>query len=301
MAVKPKMINFTQVKANTMASKHIGSSSFITDRTGIASQHLQYLPFGELFVEQQTLTNYSTPYKFSGKEKDEETSYSYFGARYYLSDISIWASVDPMRDKRSWLSPYNYCQWNPIMLTDPTGMLDDGYTIDENGFLQRVDNTGGNQFDVIYNKNDYDSGKRDYDESGTKSGLKLNNTNILPALAKSTNVDVQTGWDAETGTIIETFKLSQYSTGNNSTKNTKNEILKLFYFASDNSKNAEWRLHKTKQGSFNISTFHQSSDAPSDYDLGVKTSNVDWMIHSHPDTKNNITAEKKGQLNFLGD
>jgi RHS repeat-associated protein len=103
-------------------SDHIGSSSFITDASGIASQHLQYLPFGELFVEQRSTANYYTPYKFSGKEKDEETSYSYFGARYYLSDISIWASVDPMAEDAPGWTPYRYCFQNPIRLIDPDGM-----------------------------------------------------------------------------------------------------------------------------------------------------------------------------------
>jgi hypothetical protein len=56
-------------------SDHLGSSSFITDANGISTQHLQYLPYGELFVEQRDNANYFTPYKFSAKEKDEETSY----------------------------------------------------------------------------------------------------------------------------------------------------------------------------------------------------------------------------------
>ncbi len=101
-------------------SDHIGSSSFITDADGIASQHLQYLPFGELFAEQRTTANYYTPYKFSGKEKDEETSYSFpiaigIGARYHMSDVSVWLSVDPMRDKYPSMSPFNYCHWNPAI------------------------------------------------------------------------------------------------------------------------------------------------------------------------------------------
>jgi len=102
-------------------SDHIGSSSFITDNDGYASQHLQYLPFGELFVEQRSTANYYTPYKFSGKEKDEETSYSYFGARYYMSDVSVWLSVDPMRDKYPSMSPFMYCAGNPVVLKDPNG------------------------------------------------------------------------------------------------------------------------------------------------------------------------------------
>ena len=57
----------------------------------------------------------------SGKEKDSETGYHYFGARYYNSDLSLWLSVDPMADKYPSLSPYNYCAWNPMKLVDPDG------------------------------------------------------------------------------------------------------------------------------------------------------------------------------------
>jgi len=102
---------------------HLGSSSFITDANGEGYQHLQYLPFGETAVSQK-LSWWSTPYQFTGKEKDDETGYNYFGARYYNSDVSVWLSVDPMSDERSWLSPYNYCQLNPANRTDPTGTID---------------------------------------------------------------------------------------------------------------------------------------------------------------------------------
>ncbi|MBN2728249.1 MAG: hypothetical protein JXR53_03410, partial [Bacteroidales bacterium] len=82
---------------------HLGSSSFITNAIGYAEQlpiaiGVQYLPFGELFVNQQNST-YDTRYKFSAKELDNETNYSYFGARYYDSDLSVFLSVDRYADK----------------------------------------------------------------------------------------------------------------------------------------------------------------------------------------------------------
>ena len=67
----------------------------------------------------------------SGKEKDSETGYYYFGARYYNSDLSIWLSVYPMADKYPSLSPYNYCAWNPMKIVDPDGR--DWYRNDETG------------------------------------------------------------------------------------------------------------------------------------------------------------------------
>ena len=60
-------------------------------------------------------------YTFSAKEKDSETSLSYFGARYYTSDLSVWLSVDPMAAKYPSLSPYVYCANNPVKLVDPNG------------------------------------------------------------------------------------------------------------------------------------------------------------------------------------
>jgi RHS repeat-associated protein len=106
-------------------SDHLGSSAFLTDASGDPTQHLQYMPFGENFVEQRSVTSYYTPYTFSAKERDTETGYSYFGARYYDADISVWLSVDPMSDKNFGISPYNYCHWNPLNLIDPDGRDDE--------------------------------------------------------------------------------------------------------------------------------------------------------------------------------
>lgn len=62
---------------------------------------------------------------FTGKEKDYESGYHYYGARYYDSELLTgWLSVDPMADKYPNISPYHYCHWDPIILTDPNGMYD---------------------------------------------------------------------------------------------------------------------------------------------------------------------------------
>ena len=68
-----------------------------------------------------SLLTANSSYTFSAKEKDSETGLSYFGSRYYSSDLSIWLSVDPMSDKYPSLSPYTYCTDNPVKLVDPNG------------------------------------------------------------------------------------------------------------------------------------------------------------------------------------
>ena len=58
----------------------------------------------------------------TGKERDEETGYGYFGARYMDHELmTMWLSVDPMADKYPSISPYAYCAWNPVKLVDPDG------------------------------------------------------------------------------------------------------------------------------------------------------------------------------------
>gem|GEM_PF-666492 len=60
---------------------------------------------------------------FTGKEKDSETGFYYFGARYYDPTLSgLFLSVDPMAGKYPSISPYAYCAWNPVRLVDVAGL-----------------------------------------------------------------------------------------------------------------------------------------------------------------------------------
>jgi RHS repeat-associated protein len=99
---------------------HLGSSSWITDASGAVNQHIQYLPFGESFISQK-VSSYDVRYKFTGKERDAETGYDYFGARYYSSELSVWLSVDPLADDFPHISPYNYVEQNPVKYIDEEG------------------------------------------------------------------------------------------------------------------------------------------------------------------------------------
>ena len=98
-------------------SYHLGSASWITK---MDSAIYSYMPYGEMIANQAPL-GYDERYKFTGKERDTETGYDYFGARYYSSSLPQWLSVDPLTDKYPSISPYAYCNWNPIKYVDPNG------------------------------------------------------------------------------------------------------------------------------------------------------------------------------------
>ncbi len=99
---------------------HLGSTSLVTDIDGEITQHVAYIPYGEVFVEQRNGV-WNTPYLFNAKELDEETGLYYYGARYLNPKDTRWLSVDPMFEKYMGMTPYNYCMGNPVGLVDPDG------------------------------------------------------------------------------------------------------------------------------------------------------------------------------------
>ncbi len=105
---------------------------------------------------QFSILNSSFSHTFSAKERDAETGLSYFGARYYSSDLSIWLSVDPMSDKYPSFSPYVYCADNPVRLVDPNGDTIRFNTEAERTFVLPLLNKNGKsyspEFEAIYNK-----------------------------------------------------------------------------------------------------------------------------------------------------
>ena len=100
---------------------HLGSATLITDDAADVVQQIAYLPYGEDWVDVRHHGYFGSAYKFNGKEKDDETGYSYYGTRYYTDRLSIWLSVDPLSDKYPHLSPYAYCADNPVLYVDPDG------------------------------------------------------------------------------------------------------------------------------------------------------------------------------------
>ena len=99
---------------------HLGSSSYITNLDGEVAQHIEYVPFGEVFIEERNNT-WNTPYLFNAKEFDEETGMYYYGARYYEPRLSLWMAVDPKMEKYQNVSAYVYCLNNPLKIIDPDG------------------------------------------------------------------------------------------------------------------------------------------------------------------------------------
>ena len=96
---------------------HLGSSSFITNTEGEVVQHIEYVPYGEVFIEERNNV-WNTPYLFNAKEFDEETGLYYYGARYYDSRLAMWYGVDALAEKYPNMGGYVYCAGNLLMFSE---------------------------------------------------------------------------------------------------------------------------------------------------------------------------------------
>jgi len=86
-----------------------------------------------------------------------ETRLSYFGSRYYSSDLSIWLSVDPMVDKYPSFSPYTYCANNPVKLVDPEGESATNFRDQDGNLIIHVEDGSNAEFKLNGSNQAYSS------------------------------------------------------------------------------------------------------------------------------------------------
>ncbi|PWW19218.1 DUF6443 domain-containing protein [Chryseobacterium sp. AG844] len=103
---------------------HLGNTRLSYAKNGAGTEIIEesnYYPFGLKHEGYNVLTgNPSYKYKYNGKELQETGMYDY-GARFYMPDIGRWGVIDPLAEKMTRHSPYNYAFNNPIMFIDPDG------------------------------------------------------------------------------------------------------------------------------------------------------------------------------------
>lgn len=153
---------------------HLGSANWVT-KGDEAVQFIHYMPYGEMWYNQRG-SAYNERYKYTGKERDEETGNDYFGARYYAAYTSMWLSPDPLMDKYPGISPYAYCNWNPMKYVDPDGK-DAIYITFPQYKANGIPHTGHAGVLLINNQNGltkyYEYGRYDKEKLGITRNLKI--------------------------------------------------------------------------------------------------------------------------------
>ncbi len=103
-------------------SNHLGSACLELDESGAVISYEEYYPYGSTSYQAgRNAAEVSLKrYRYTGKERDEETGLYDYGARYYASWLGRWTSCDPLGVKDG-INLYSYVANNPIHLIDSTG------------------------------------------------------------------------------------------------------------------------------------------------------------------------------------
>ncbi|WP_144467432.1 SpvB/TcaC N-terminal domain-containing protein [Bacillus toyonensis] len=103
-------------------SNHLDSVSLELDENASVITYEEYTPYGSTaYCSGRGAAEVSLKrYRYTGKERDEETGFSYHGARYYVLWLGRWLSSDPM-NLIDGGNLFAYVRGNPIRLVDQTG------------------------------------------------------------------------------------------------------------------------------------------------------------------------------------
>ncbi len=127
---------------------------------GCQKLHTDHLPELRLIHSKKILTSKkskknvcsSYQYKYNGKEFQDELGLNFhdYGARNYDPALGRWMNVDPLAEQAPDWTPYRYGFNNPIRYTDPTGMWEHDYRLNNNGSMTLLRYTDSDT-DTIFN------------------------------------------------------------------------------------------------------------------------------------------------------
>ena len=105
---------------------HLGSASLELDDQAQIISYEEYTPYGSTSY-QAVRSQTETPkrYRYTGKERDEESGLYYHGARYYAPWLGRWTSCDPI-GLGDGLNLLAYSKCNPTKFTDKNGTQSTG-------------------------------------------------------------------------------------------------------------------------------------------------------------------------------
>jgi RHS repeat-associated protein len=220
-------------------------------------------------------------YKYNGKEQQTKEfsdgsglELYDFGARQHDPQIGRWTTIDPLAQKRDWVTPYNYVQNNPLNRIDPNGLTD--YTLDKKtGDVKQIGEKNDDpdrilktnrKGEVKYKKN----GEVKVAMGGIEKGILKDGINFQ----KNDNVIAVGGKGQPTVDGVKSFtlQLSEYI----------GKEIKGYSYSSDGTKNATDMV----LGKYVDNEFQKSYGTPQGlmekYGVNYSNNNILQDFHTHP-------------------
>ena len=229
----------------------------------VTYQRMQYYPFGLPYEAHYQPEE--QPYKYGGKEFIELHGYdSYdFDARMYYPALCRFMTMDPLCEKYYSISPYAYCNNNPVNYVDPDGR--DIWEIDYDGrIINRIENKTQDAFYMVAKDSNGDYQRTfSVDEDGNK---KYNSINF------------------EYGVITDSKKAWFFNQETSFSINNESDGANLFKFFANNTK-IEFGLINTQNNGSLVMTNHQEHSIKVSKQakrLSMNGATVTSIVHNHP-------------------
>jgi len=243
---------------------HLGSTRVITDNSGSVVERDDYYPFGGKHANSGYAQLTVNKQKFNGKELQTtgNTGFLDYGARMYDDVIGRWGVVDPMAEKKPWLSAYHFTSNNPINSIDIDGK--DDFELNNKGQInKRIENKNA---DIIYMLNN--------------EGEKVENQSI--SLKFGTIVSVRTPIvkvkDKDGNVSNQKLTLFEVKGDESATK--------IFEFLADPSNtNVEWtkaKIGSEKSDKNVVGSSHERSSTSVGHYLRSTNYTLKEVTHNHP-------------------
>ena len=100
----------------------LGNIREVVSKSDSIEQVTNYYPFGTPIHDLSNNPEFQ-PFKYNEKELDMMHGLNTFdyGARQYNPVLPVWDRVDPLAEKNYGVSPYAYCNNDPVNKIDPDG------------------------------------------------------------------------------------------------------------------------------------------------------------------------------------
>jgi len=200
--------------ARYQISDHLGSASMELDDVGEMISYEEYHPYGTTAYHAGSgLINVSQKrYRYTGKERDEESGFSYHEARYYSNVINRWLTPDPAGVSGG-QNLYAYVLGNPINLIDEHGMAPTPPKLNSNqqqqvsqvmkgqiNFAHIVVDQGKNAHLVVMNPSGVSVAHRTSKETYTQMGLRQDNSKAVDVTVTGIVLD-ELPWATDVGVV----------------------------------------------------------------------------------------------------
>jgi RHS repeat-associated protein len=112
---------------------HLGTATLELSQDAEVITYEEYHPYGTSAYRAANSVIEASPkrYRYTGKERDEETGLYYHEARYYACWLARWTAADPI-GLDGGPNRFTYANNNPLTFTDPTGNGSSGFSVAPN-------------------------------------------------------------------------------------------------------------------------------------------------------------------------